>query len=567
LKDGGEARWVFFGDKVLGLYAEQKAEQKKRKGQSFVGYINAYSLADQKFLWRFVVPLGDRDLDIATRGIPDFENERLYIGTGQLSLLDVSNGTFKWIIPCETLGFIQPGATLLLPGDRLLTLGAKDCDQNSAWDAMDKPMFSLVNAANGQVIWQYETKSLIFDGNKGHWTGAAKYQGQEGGDKKRRQLEAFPLSSSPSGYALSDTMPDRLAIAGELLEGVNFEDGKQLWKTKDKPGILRGAYGDLGIFQDGDELTAFNLATGTKAWKYELKANSSTIYTADDLKALNHAVPDGMNDLMISDRNVVTRLSTMTGFKVWSVKRGGVNWQASTHAVLAKGGDETTAYDWDTGKELWEVKAGSRPFAYDQGDYIVFVDADKNEKTEADAATNKGMEYLPPYKFTVVNAKTGQIAWTKKDIGGKDIVSHSFAVPGQIRLISENRVVANLNISDGTPGGAPAGIENQRIVSYDEKKKTLVCTDFAGGLVWTREAEISANGPFQVRHDYVVWAQKNGIVEAIALADGSLQWKSTFAENPHPFVNEDGTAIVVQHGSEVTIVTLGQFATQASAAP
>jgi hypothetical protein len=126
LRDEGEANWVFFGDTVLGLHSEMKRD-------SYLGYLNAYSLPAQKFAWRFVLPLGDKDLDITTRGIPDFENNRLYIGTGQLSLLDVSTGTFKWIIPCETLGFIQPGATVLLPGDRLLTLGAKECKQKSAY--------------------------------------------------------------------------------------------------------------------------------------------------------------------------------------------------------------------------------------------------------------------------------------------------------------------------------------------------------------------------------------------------------------------------------------------------
>ncbi len=549
LRDEGEARWVFFGDTVLGLRADQN-----QKGDRYLGYINAYSLPEAKFAWRFVVPLGDKDLDISSRGIPDFGNDRLYIGTGQLSLLDVSTGTFKWIIPCETLGFIQPGATILLPGDRLLTLGAKECDQKSAWDAMDKPSFSLVNAANGQVIWQYETKSLTYDAGKGHWTRAAKYQGLEGPKKKRRQLEAFPLSPTEGGYEVRGTAPDRVAIAGERLEGVNLEDGQPLWKTKDKPGILRGAYGDLAIFQDGDELTGFNIATGSKAWKYELKANSSAIYTVDDLIALNHGIPDGMTDLMISDQNVVTRLDTMTGRELWKVKRGGVNWQGSVHAVLAKGGDKTTAYDWKTGAKLWEVKAGSRPFAYDSGDYIVFVDADKNVRTEADAADNAGMNYLPPYRFTVVNAKTGQVAWTKKDIDGKDIVSHSFAVPGQIRLTSEKGVVANLNIADGKPGSAPEGIENQRFLEYDKKAKTLFCRDFVGTVVWTREAEMSRSAEYQIRKDYVVWPQRDGRVEMIALSDGAFRWRSQFDEDPHPYVNEGGTYVVVQQGKELTIV-------------
>ena len=551
LKDEAPATWVFFGDTVLGYRTEFKKDR-------YLGYLNGCSLPEPKNPWRFVVPLGDKDLDITSRGIADFENNRLYIGTGNLSLLDVSTGTFKWIIPCETLGFIQPGATVLLPGDRILTLGAKDCEQKSAWDAMDEPLYSLVNAANGQVIWQRETKGLTYSAKQGFWVGAAKYQGLEGGKKKRRQLEAFPLSPAVTApYEFGGTAPDRVAIVGERFEGLNLADGEPLWKTKDKPGILRAAYGDLAIFQDGDELTAFNAATGFKAWKYDLKGNGSRIYTVDDLLALNHAVPEGMNDLMISDKNVVTRLSLMTGFEVWKVKKGGVNWQGSAHAVLAKGGDKTTAYDWNTGAKLWEVKAGSRPFAYDSGDYIVFVDANKNVKTEAEAAKNVGMDYLPPFRFTAVDAKTGKIVWTKKDIDGKDIISHSFTVPGQIRLISEKGVVANLNVADGTPGAPPEEIEKQRFVEYDKKAKTLVCRDFAGAVVWTRKGEMSEASEFQVRKDYVVWPQKDGVVEMIALSDGAFRWKSQFDENPHPYVNKDGTYVVVQQRKELTIVKPG----------
>jgi outer membrane protein assembly factor BamB len=550
LRDEGEANWVFFGDTVLGLHSEMKRD-------SYLGYLNAYSLPAQKFAWRFVLPLGDKDLDITTRGIPDFENNRLYIGTGQLSLLDVSTGTFKWIIPCETLGFIQPGATVLLPGDRLLTLGAKECKQKSAWDAMDKPWYSLVNAANGQVIWQHETKGITYNAKQGHWTRAAKYQGLEGGKKKRRQLEAYPVSPLGTEYEFGGTEPERVAMVGERLEVVNLADGQPLWKTKDKPGILRGAYGKLAFFQKGDDLTAIDVATGAQALKYDLKANSSAVYTVDDIIALDHGVPEGMHDLMIIDKNAVTRVSTTTGKAVWKMKRGGVNWQGSVHAVLAKGGDKTTAYDWNTGAKLWEVKAGSRPFGYDSGDYIVFVDADKNVRNEADAATNASMDYLPPYKFTVVDAKTGNVLWTKKDLDGKDIVSHSLAVPGQIRLTSDKGGVANLNIADGTPAVAPDGIENQRFVTYDKKEKTLFCRDFAGAVVWTREAEMSSRSEYQVRQDYVVWPQKDGVVEMIALSDGKFRWRSQFDENPHPYVNEDGTYIVVQQKNELTIVKPG----------
>lgn len=550
IQDGATADWVFFGDTVVGLHRELQKDS-----DTYLGRINAYSLPDRKFLYRFAISLGDKDLDVPARGVPDFENNRLYIGTGPLSMLDVTAGTFKWFIPCETIGFIQPGATVFLSGDRLLTLGAKECRQKSAWDAMDEPCFTMVNAANGQVIWQYETKGLTYNPKLGHWARAATYQGLGGGKKKRRQLEAYPVSPKGNYYAFGGTAPEHVIIAGERFEGLHLGNGESLWKSKDKPGIFRGAYGELAYFQKGDELWAFNVATGAPAWKYELKGSGSRVFTVDDLMALNHSVPEGMTDVMISDVNVVTRVSAISGQALWKVKRGGVNWQGSVHAVLAKGGDKTTAYDWNTGAKLWEVKAGSRPFAYDSGDYIVFSDAAKNVRPKGEQLVPT--DYLPPYKFTVVNAKTGEIVWTKKDIGGKDIVGHSFTVPGQIRLTSEKGVVENLHIADGSLGSPPEGIENQRFLAYDKKKKTLTCRDFVGAVVWTRQGEMSLASDYQIMKDCVVWPQKDGIVELIALSDGEFRWKSFFDENPRPYMNADQTYFVIQQRKQLTIVKMG----------
>jgi outer membrane protein assembly factor BamB len=225
-----------------------------------------------------------------------------------------------------------------------------------------------------------------------------------------------------------------------------------------------------------------------------------------------------------------------------------MRWQGTALALLTLGKGKIAAYDWSTGSRLWETKAKVRPksFAYDSGGYIVLIDAEKKV----------GDDLRPPYRVTVVNGKTGKIVWAKKDLGGKKIVNYSFAVPGQIRLVSKKEVVANLNVADGGAAAAPAGVENQRFVEYSRGSKTLICRDFVGNVAWTREDEISERASFTVKKDYVVWPTKRGIVEVISLSDGMLRWRSDFEESPRPFLNEAGTYLVVQGKEDVTIVKM-----------
>jgi outer membrane protein assembly factor BamB len=135
-------------------------------------------------------------------------------------------------------------------------------------------------------------------------------------------------------------------------------------------------------------------------------------------------------------------------------KAGGVRWRGSTYAAVAVGGGKVTGYDWNTGAKLWETKAGSKLVSHDAGDYVVLIDAKKK----------KNDVYLPPFKVSVVDGKTGKIVWTMKDLAKKQIVNYSFPVPGQIRLVSKKGVVANLNLSDGRPGLPPAEVWKQRFV-------------------------------------------------------------------------------------------------------
>lgn len=392
---------------------------------------------------------------------------------------------------------------------------------------------SLVDVNTGTILWTVPCK-------------AAKVP-KKSGEKILRRLSVLYILPAGAERDSGDVIPDHLAIAGERFQGVSLADGKTLWETKDKPGLLCGAYGRLALFGKGSKLTAYSSENGAKEWEYDYKGNEA-VYTVGDLLDRQQGVPEGMTDILVVGPGAVSRLDTATGKVVWKVKRGGMRWQGTALALLTLGKGKIAAYDWSTGSRLWETKAKVRPksFAYDSGGYIVLIDAEKKV----------GDDLRPPYRVTVVNGKTGKIVWAKKDLGGKKIVNYSFAVPGQIRLVSKKEVVANLNVADGGAAAAPAGVENQRFVEYSRGSKTLICRDFVGNVAWTREDEISERASFTVKKDYVVWPTKRGIVEVISLSDGMLRWRSDFEESPRPFLNEAGTYLVVQGKEDVTIVKM-----------
>lgn len=536
LQDEGNAGWNFSGDIVVGMVSEKKDGQ-------WMGRFTAYSLNEPKLLWHLDQSLGDPDLDAESRLFPDPVKNQWYIGTGPLSRLDLETGKLLWTVPCDEIGFVNPAHARFLSGDRILVMGSKKCKQSSDYDAMKEPSFAMLDANTGKILWRYETKSYEYELALGYWARVAKFQGRRVAKDKRIQLESMLASTKAATYDLDAPEPEILVIAGERFEGVNLADGSPRFKTKDKVGILRGAFGGRVFFREGDDVTAFDAPSGAVAWTYDLKKKGATIYTVDDLVEMDHGVPAGLRDIMISESEIVSRVSVDTGKALWTVKRGGLSWQGSSHALLTKGDDKTIAYDWNTGAKLWESKIGQKPKGYDAGDFIVFVDGGEGNNAKL----------VPPYKLTVANGKTGQIVWSKKDVNGKKITGFTFDVPGQIRLQSE-RGVDNVNVADGTPATAPEGAASRFFTTFSAKG--VECRDWSGNVVWTRKGEAFSIPRNQPRNGLIFWATKDGLVEVIGEADGATKWQTKAGKEPQFSVNLKGTYMVVQNKKDVTIVKL-----------
>lgn len=538
LPKGEWTQFIFSGDKVVRMTADEKGGQMN-------AHLEAFSLGDLASVWKADTPLGERGLGGEGRLMSDPATGDWFIGTGPLSRLDIATGAVKWSAPCDQLGYVRTTSSRMLSGDRLLLAGSRKCKPGSDYDALKEPMFSLMDAQTGRILWTHETKAYEYELAQGYWARVAKLQGKRVAKDKRVQIEV--LLSTPTAGEFDGALPeaDRVIIVGERLEGVKLADGSSIHRTKDKVGVMRGFLDGKVFFREGGDINAYIAATGAEAWTFDLKGKAATVYTRDDLQDQGHGMPDDMNDIMISEPDIVSRVDVASGKTLYTVKRDGMNWQGSVNAVLTKGDDKIIAHDWKTGAKLWETKIGSKPIGFDVGEYLVFVDGDKIV----------GGAQQPPFKLTVANAKTGAIVWTRKDVDGKKINKYEFPVEGQIRLESEKGVV-NLNLADGSvAAAAPAGDRNNYFPEFNPKGVT--CRDFAGKLLWERRGEafsIPRNQPYE--SGLAVWVTKDGTVEVIGLKDGATKWSAKVEKEPEVHLNAAATHLVVQGAKQATIVKL-----------
>lgn len=548
LPDEGAARWYFTGDEVVGLVEENK-------GGDCLGHFHAYSLTEPKALWHVDQVIGHKNMIGDTMVLPDKASDQWYVGKGPLSLLDLSTGTIRWTIPCDQSGFLMMDRARLLSGDRLLVPGAKDCDLKSDIDAMKRPQVTMINRATGQVQWRHETKSLAYDGNLGSW---ARLPENRGGKKKgkRQQLATMLVTEKGEFDEAGIYEPDRLGIVGEGWECVNLADGASSFKTEEKLGIFRGAYDGRVFFQNEEKVSAYTTEGATPVWTSTLKEKSDQIYTVDDLVARGDGVPDGMSDLFVSQSEGVSRVDMGTGRVSWTVARDRKgSWWGSKHALITETKDRVLAYDWRTGTKMWEAGVAGQPRPKDVGDVIILCGGKKVVDGEPQA----------PFTFTAVKGIGGQVLWSRTDVSGLEIVDWKLIGGQQIRFTNEDGKVANVNVVDGTAAKAPPAAGDQGgmaeggySVTYLEKKKTLQCHNYAGTLVWERKGENSMMPPYKLGRGCVIWASTDGTVEVVGLADGATKWKQRVASKPpQPAVNKDGTYMVIQNKTEVSIVKLG----------
>ena len=541
LKDGGTDAWQFYGDELVGVDVD-------RGLLKMGGRINAYSVAEGKFLWRHEVDLGYKMNETGPVVLWDVEGSRLLLGTGPISSVGLDGP--KWTVSCDQAGPINLDGVMQLPPDRLLMFGNDSCKDGFK----DDLQLMLVEGATGRIVWSYKSKGQWFDEPGGFWARVASYQGK-GGERKTLQFRAFALAPGPQGHVVSlGADADRVVIVGERLEVLNLADGTPLWRSPKKIDRFEGLYGPFVFLRDGDKLSAVKAGTGEPGWTMDLDRAGTTLYSAADLLAQGDHSPLGPDDLLVSENQFVSRVNLLTGEKKWTVRRGGgAGWQASPEALLVRSEEAVRAFDWETGAQRWELKGGPYLFAVGDASLPVLLLMDRGKREDG--------TWVGPYKFVAADETAGRVVWSRADIEGKKITSFDFAVPGQVRLTSEVGKVQNVTIADGTPGAAPADAATARFVAYSPSAKALLGRSYAGDVVWERKGEISERQEPIVLADMVVWAAKSGEVEVIALSDGTSRWKVKARSNPTAWVNDEGTLLVVPNGQSVSVVRLTEAAT------
>jgi outer membrane protein assembly factor BamB len=538
--DAYRTTWSFAGETAIRLSTESK-------GGEVLGHFDAYGFADAKHLWHADQSLGRDAKGGAAMLVDDPGHDRWYVGKGPLSGLDLATGAIRWSLPCDQLGYVEPTAARFLSGDRLLLMGAKSCNPYNAYDAMKAPRLTMVDANNGKILWKYEPTSLEYNPLLGYWPKVRQYQGQRAYPGKRIQLDVLLASPKAGGFEFDAPDPDRILIVGDRFEAVKLADGTSLFKTAEKPGILRGAFDGRVFFRDNEYVSAYDAGSGAKIWTFDTGSRGAGVYTVDDFEAKGMSVPEGMHDLIVSTGDKAIRLSAATGKETWSIQRNGMTWSVSKHALMAESADTITAYDWSNGAKLWQARIPAKPRPHDAGDLIVFVEA---------AAYEDGAP-VPPFQFTVVNGRTGQILWAKSDLGGQKIPEWILLGTERIALLNDVGTVATLNVADGTAAEAPARMEEHFVVKYVENSQALQCHDYLGNLVWERPGESALSKPkFLSGRTCVVWVSKNGDAEVINWADGATLWQAKGLEDPQAYVNEAGTYLVVQTAKDITFVKL-----------
>jgi outer membrane protein assembly factor BamB len=542
LKDGGTDHWALFGDTLMGVDID-------RGMLKMSGRVNAYSLAEGKFLWRTEVDAGYKMNEAGPVLWFQQNRERLVVGTGPISAL--APGGLQWVLQCDQFGPVSLAAAVHVKPDRILTFGNNSCKNGYE----DDPTVIMIDGTSGKVVWSYKSKGQWFDVAGGYWDRVARFSG--GPKKKTLQFRVWPLRNGPNGYASAgeagaapdgELEGDRVLLIGEHMEVLNMADGSVVWRSPKKVDRLEGINGPYVFLRDGDKLSAVKAGSGEAGWSMDLDRAGTVLYNGDDLVEQGDTSPLGPNDLLVSEHRFVSRVDLLTGQKKWTVKREGQGWYGTLNALMVVDDNAVTAFDWQTGAQRWQLKEGKFLHAMGDGSQPVMLLVERGKRENG--------VWSGPFKFFAVDQATGKVVWSRTDLDGKKITDFDFALPGQVRLASEAGKVVNLTIADGSPAVPPASAGQTRFVAYSASAKALQCRNYAGDIVWERKGEVAEKHGVTVRGDAVVWAAKNGEVEIIGLTDGSSRWKAKADGNPNVWVDAAGTRLVVPKGGSVTVVNL-----------
>ncbi len=542
LQDPKTDYFRFFDHQVVGIdYTGIKTVSAK---------VNGYSLDDPKFLWRQDVEVNDKSRESWPHSVSDYATNRLYLGNGPFTAIDVVTGKILWTKSCDEFGFVPLDLFYSVDDKWLLVAGSDKCkglgfggalasavkDEGMAETVFrtkernfKEPYLRLIEAATGSAKWVYASESFTWERDKG--------------DTKVKSIEwQYYLVGDPV------TAPNtaKILVSGKRMALINYADGKPVWESKNDVGVCAGRWGDLALCYDDKDLTAYRISDGSTAWKYKLESETPNIESV--------AHRGSSNDVFVGQKKSLVRLDLNTGKPIWDLETiPGTKYRIIVPNLFVSNGKAVICYDFESGKPKW-IDEG-------KNSHFVTVDDTVNQTValveNADKIEN-GRRF-GPYKLHGVDIATGKVLWNLDKFNGKKIVSFNANHVGTLR-ISWDEGSEFLNRANGQPV-----TESYYYVRNAFRDKELRCETNGGKIAWSREAAISPKSDWAINYRLkrIILPNKNGTVEVLDLGTGESIWNVKAKGDPKIFIDDEMSPrwFVVLMGDTIKLVDLGGSST------
>jgi outer membrane protein assembly factor BamB len=474
--------------------------------------LQAYALPDWTPLWSAKAELGKRDFVSGVATWYDAAANRLYVGNGPLTAIDVGSGKILWTLDYDKTGIVSDVG---FRGGRLLILGTKAGQgfhiAGSAEEAQVKmrlerykhPRVICAEAASGEVVWSYQ-----FEG------------------RTKTQTEKFAMFHTPEKHirvvapqVLPFEAQGSLVLAGKEICCLEEKTGRSLWKV-DKEPTGRLLLDDKGFLlgQLDERLCSLDAKDGRILWKSD-KKTAGEYYVEEPFLVHKGVAYAGMDDHIVA-------------------------------LALADG------------KPLWKSKCkidGVVEFLGVQGDKELTVLCPGEYKMEDDA-------FQKNYSIHRINLQTGEAKWDFSD--GSDIRDWEIRDDGRIMAFEEKRYL-ELDPEAGTAAMNLKAKKAWRSLSQGQKlylfgKQGVACFDRgASSSLWEAELEPTKHydraygkDSFTTVGSTVLFPTKSGGVVGLAVADGSKQWSVPTPKDPKTFLSEGGDFLVFAKDKDLGVIDL-----------
>ncbi len=439
------------------------------------------------------------------------------LGNGPVTALDLRTGQTTWSLDCGVVGAVDMRGVDMGDGTKVV-LGSEDCGE------LVKLKLLRINVATGQVLWQVRLRAREYT------TDGAKY----------RDYKTLPLGDG------------RMVFIGEKLQAIDLKTGAVSYESRDDVGRLLNVLGGDALFLHDGNLSLYRLATGERAWRYDMR------FGFGEVELVDGAHPE-TSDLILFTRPAVHRIARATGQATWVVKRDREIWGQAVGngiAMAASANGQWDGLDVETGQKKWHVELQTLSnrthelgISTAKSGVIVFREWDKDSPNVV--------------AFIGVDPATGKQVWSslrdRRTAFRRARVVDSTTIVGYSVLVKQPAIL-DARTGDVKPlgGDESEGVEGRETADespvlqpglyYDAERGSLRVVDDKGAIRWERPGKMARRAKVRAleKLGVVVFPRQEGGVEVLAIADGSVLATIPANVNPVMGVSADGWVLVPQ---------------------